>query len=184
PDPPLGAIPRMGMTPALLRLGGAPPARLEALGTVVRGWVAESNGRLEVAVFELDPPLAEREVSSSLFAQLELHCLDTAAAIEARRAPAARAFAILFTCAAQGGAYGGARHGAYGRLDAWRSLAGFVGAGADAPLAELERHAVAAAWYDFGGATSWFHGSVWDLGLAALAPGGGSLAVLAATDVD
>jgi uncharacterized protein DUF6183 len=39
-------------------------------------------------------------------------------------------------------------------------------------------------WFSFDADTDWFEQATWDLGLAAVRPGGQRLAVLAATDTD
>jgi hypothetical protein len=90
----------------------------------------------------------------------------------------------LFAAASTGGAYNRGCYGAYGRLNAWRSVAALSGTADGALLDEVERQARESAWYGFRTATKWFWQVAWDIGLVTVAPGGKRLAVLAATDTD
>ena len=74
--------------------------------------------------------------------------------------------------------------GAYGRLAAWRSLAGISGAAAAASAAEVERQVQECDWFSFDADTKWFKQVAWDIGLAAARPGRQRLAVLAVTGTD
>ncbi|GAA1928452.1 DUF6183 family protein [Streptantibioticus ferralitis] len=75
--------------------------------------------------------------------------------------------------------------GAYGRLAAWRSMAGLGGAPADASAQEVEDHARRSTWFHFEADADWFHNEIGDdYGIAALPPDGRRIAVLAATDTD
>ncbi|SDT31527.1 DUF6183 family protein [Actinoplanes derwentensis] len=90
----------------------------------------------------------------------------------------------LFAAASMGGAYGWGEFGAYGRLAAWRSVAALTGAPPGASAGEVATLAETCTWVWFGGATGWFGGVMWDIGLAVLSADGRRLAVLAATDTD
>lgn len=84
-----------------------------------------------------------------------------------------------------GGMYSTGVDGAYGRLWAWRSLAGLSGTAADASADEVERHASQSTWFHFEADAEWFHNELCaDYGIATLSPDRRRLAVLAATDTD
>lgn len=93
-------------------------------------------------------------------------------------------FAMLFSAASGGGAYNSGRFAALGRLLAWHSLAGLVGALADDPLPEIEATALACQWCFFDSPTEWFYQVAWDIGIACFNPARGEIAILAATDTD
>ncbi|MFE5035151.1 DUF6183 family protein [Streptomyces sp. NPDC056683] len=77
-----------------------------------------------------------------------------------------------------------ARFGAYGRLAAWRSLGGLVGAAPDAPIGHTARLVEQAHWFVADPSSDWFCLVAWDLAVAVLRAGGQEIAVLAATDTD
>lgn len=99
--------------------------------------------------------------------------------------PVQAVWRLLFAAASMGGAHSLGEYGAYGRLASWRALGALSGAGEHARIGDIERRANDCSWYRFrvdvpaGGGPGAFH----DLGLAALAPGGRRLCVLAAVDV-
>jgi hypothetical protein len=157
-----------------------------AAAAAVANWVEESNGRVEARVFGLAEPLDTDAVPSAL-RSLGLECLDgigKKTQFSVSPCPPAWAWQLLFAAASLGGAYNHGSYGAYGRLAAWRSLAGLSGAavGADAGAVEAQIHDC--TWYTFAADTAWFNCVAWDIGLVALAPDRRSLAVLAATDTD
>ncbi|GAA1069377.1 hypothetical protein GCM10009665_76690 [Kitasatospora nipponensis] len=160
------------------------PAMAELSGAAVRHWRDQSNGRIAAQEFWLLDPVTEADLPA-LFERLPLTPWP-ADGTPATLYPASPdvAFRVLLTAAACSPAYGSGLHGAYGRLAAWRSLAGLTGSAADVPLtqvAELVRHT---GWFRVDTTSPWFHEVLWDLGLAALRPGGREVAVLAATDTD
>jgi hypothetical protein len=163
-------------------------ALCERMATVAREW-SPANRRLEARVFTLSPPVAPEALGTDLLVRLGLACLgdmsqDVLGAVT--RADADIAFRQLFAASAYGGPWTPGRFGAYGRLDAWRSLAALVGVDERAPLPEVERQALACTWLDLRGVSEWFSENTWgwELGLAALRPDGASIAVLAATGWD
>ncbi|WP_405861662.1 DUF6183 family protein [Streptomyces sp. NBC_01515] len=92
---------------------------------------------------------------------------------------------LLFDTASMGGMFDSGVHGAYGRLWAWRSIAGLSGAPAGASAGEVEHRARQSTWFHFEADTDWFHGDIdSDYGIAALSPDRRRIAVLAATDTD
>ncbi|MFM9369910.1 DUF6183 family protein [Streptomyces sp. Da 82-17] len=157
------------------------------VGAAVRNWTEESNGRVEAREFLFDEPLAEAAVPAAL-RSLGLDCL---AAHEGRRpaltvtaVPPDHAWRVLFAAASQGGAYNYGGWGAYGRLDAWRSLAALAGVPETAGFEETEARVRASTWYAFESDAPWFEQVAWDLGLLAHTDDGHRLTVLAATDTD
>jgi hypothetical protein len=158
----------------------------DAMTAAVRLWTVESNGRSEARVFDVTPPVAAACLSTGDLLALGLQSLAGAGSADVclRRVVLAEAVAHLFSAAANGGAYGGKAYGAYGRIAAWQSIAALAGQEADLSLAQLAEAANACAWHSFFANSPWFYGVAWDLGLACIRPGGGTVAVLAATDTD
>jgi hypothetical protein len=157
------------------------PADAELIASAVANWTTESNGRIEARVFRLPEPAT---LDGDLLDALGLQALDGEGGIAARQAAPADVMRILFAAASVGGAYGGGQGGAYGRLLAWRSLAGLTGAPAADEVDDVAARAGECAWLTFDADTEWFHAVVWDLGIAALRPDGRTVAVLAGTDTD
>ncbi|WP_420311304.1 DUF6183 family protein [Streptomyces sp. YS-B37] len=92
---------------------------------------------------------------------------------------------LLFATASMGGMFDSGVHGAWGRLWAWRSVAGLCGAPAGASAEEVEQRALQSTWFQFEADTDWFHGDIdSDYGIAALSPDRRRIAVLTATDTD
>ncbi|MEU7103794.1 DUF6183 family protein [Streptomyces sp. NPDC046215] len=161
-------------------------AGAKSMAEAVANWVAESNGRVETRVFDLAGPLDAESVPNALLT-LGLECLNGArkkSRLSVEACPPAQAWGVLFAAASSGGAYNSGSYGAYGRLAAWRSLAGLSGTAEGATTAEVEARARECTWYDFDADTKWFERVAWDIGLAAVSPERRRLAVLAATDTD
>ncbi|MEU1853619.1 DUF6183 family protein [Streptomyces sp. NPDC019990] len=158
----------------------------DGIGAAVANWAEESNGRIEARVFELADPL-EGEAVPSLLAALGLECLKgegKKTGFLAEVCPPDQVWRVLFAAASTGGAYNSGACGAYGRLAAWRSLAGLCGAAEGDPAEAVEARAGACTWYGFSADTKWFEQVAWDVGLAAISPERRRVAVLAATDTD
>jgi hypothetical protein len=152
---------------------------------VVR-WERESNGIIEARVFALNPWVSSEDVSVAGLMSLGLDCLRATKAkqVHISSSSASYALSILFSAASGGGAYSRPPRGAHGRLAAWQSLAGLVGARDDASVETIAALAKQCTWWEFTAENDWFFQVAWDLGLLALRPQGRSLAVLAATDTD
>ncbi|MEU3827565.1 DUF6183 family protein [Streptomyces sp. NPDC029080] len=162
------------------------PAVASRIGAAPANWAEQSNGRVEARVFDLAEPLDARTVPSALLA-LGLECLrgtGKKTPLSVTVCPPALAWRVLFAAASTGGAYSSGSYGAYGRLAAWRSLAALAGSPEGATAAEAEAQVLDCGWHAFDAGTQWFEQVAWDIGLAALSPGGRRLAVLAATDTD
>ena len=95
-----------------------------------------------------------------------------------------RSSRCCFSAASDGAAYSHGEFGAYGRLLAWRSLAGLVGLDAETPLSDISERASDCRWTLFDAANDWFWQIIWDFGIACLSPDGCELAILAASDTD
>jgi hypothetical protein len=159
---------------------------VSAITAAVANWAEESNGTIEARVFTLAGAVTGETVAGTLVT-LPLRCLrgvGRRTGLSVARSDPTTVWQTLFAAAADGGAYNSGAHGAYGRLAAWRSVAGLVGAPDDAPVAELERRAMDHSWYEFDADTDWYCRIAWDLGLVVVAPDGRRLTVLAATDTD
>ena len=158
----------------------------EALSAAVQNWADDSNGEIEAKVFDLGEPVTPATIATALPA-LDLECLEPGT-IPFRLAvfdiSPRIAWWILFHAALDGSAYGRGRYGAYSRLFAWRSLAALAGAAEDAGPEEVAALAEQCSWYHFDAGSEWYSHVFWDIGLVAVRPDGGSLAVLAATDTD
>lgn len=165
------------------------PRELEPIGAAVRGWQESSNGRVEIHVYCFGRRCLEGEVTGDFLNSLGLSCVRGQAPAElgptVTAIPLTRAINVLFAAAANGGAYGGARRGAYGRLDAWTSIAALCGTPMSVGFDKIIKAAESSSWLELEVASyPWFDRVAWDLGLCVLRPDERSLAVLAATDTD
>ena len=158
----------------------------DALTAAVRLWAVESNGCTEARIFDVTPPIATACLSSDDLLALDLQSLAGAASadVQLRRVSLAEAVALLFSAAANGGAYGGKAYAAYGRIGAWQSIAALAGRPSQLSLAQRAEAANACDWHSFFANCEWFCGVAWDVGLVCIRPGGGTIAVVAATDTD
>ncbi|MEV4065280.1 DUF6183 family protein [Nonomuraea dietziae] len=160
------------------------PSAVAEIARAVANWAEESNGRIEIRTFALSA------ASGSIAELLSVLSLDCLAAKGRRSAPStsactpSRVWQVLFAAASAGGAYNHGLYGAYGRLEAWRSMAGLSGAPQTATFADVEHQVQDHRWFTFSATTKWFEQVAWDIAIAALSPDGRSLAVLAATDTD
>ena len=162
------------------------PSMAAAMAVAVANWAEKSNGRIEARVFDLAEPVDAQVVPDTL-AAVGLECLSgltQRSRFSISSCPPAQPWRMLFFAASVGGAYNSGCLGAYGRLAAWRSLAGISGAAEGASAAEVERRVQECDWFSFDADTGWFEQVAWDIGLAAVRPGRQRLGVLAATDTD
>lgn len=161
------------------------PEEAGSVSAAVQGWAEESNGRVVAEVLALGAPVGAGGVPVALLAA-GLECWEgvRAGAFDVLETSPQAVWRVLFAAASNGGAYGGGESGAYGRLAAWRSLAGLAGAPGGASFADVERRVLACGWFAPRADTSWFDRVVWDLAAAALHPDGRRIGVLAATDTD
>lgn len=164
------------------------PRELEPIGAAVRGWQESSNGRVEIHVYCFGRRCLEGEVTGEFLSSLGLSCVRGQTPAEGPTVsgvPVTRAINVLFASSANGGAYGGARRGAYGRLEAWTSIAALCGTPMSAGYDKIIKAAESSSWLELDTSNyPWFDRVAWDLGLCVLRPDERSLAVLAATDTD
>nr|WSY51631.1 DUF6183 family protein [Streptomyces sp. NBC_00886] len=160
------------------------PEVAEAMSAAVRHWLEESNGTVAAQEFWSASPVSPDDFAA-VFERLPLTAWPTGEA-RARLHPATsdRVLRVLLTSAVRSPAYGNGMFGAYGRLAAWRSLGGLVGAAPDAPIDHTAMLVEQAHWFIADPSSDWFHQVAWDLAVAALRPGGQEIAVLTATDTD
>lgn len=161
-------------------------AALEArLREAVLPWTTGSNGKAEAKAFTLAPALGGASPGRWLLRALALDCIDGAQGLRAERCSADTVWGALFAASANGGAYSSGLGGAYGRRAAWVSLAALVDAPAASTPQQIDALAPSAQFLMFGATGSdWWNDIAWDIGVLAVRPGGGSVAVLAATDAD
>ena len=183
---PLGALPLAplpgetavpGVRPELITTAGVVPSATRRTTptdatAAVTSWLTESNGRAEAAVFTLSTPLTVEDVGIRTVESLGLDSL-AGGGLALRAATLSGVVPLLFSAAANGGAYDRGQGGAYGRLAAWQSVKALAGGAVEG-----------CAWWTFEAANDWFRRRAWDLGVLCLRPGGRAVAVLAATDED
>jgi hypothetical protein len=158
------------------------PERTALISTAVLNWQKESNGKIEARMFRVDPP--GRDMVQALLPKLGLESVGSEGIPVRQNAVTKDAFTLLFSAASSGGAYNSGNLGAYGRLFAWRSLAGLVGASIDAPVHDIAASCHTCHWCLFDSPTDWYYQVAWDIGMACFNPARQELAVLAATDTD
>jgi hypothetical protein len=152
----------------------------------VSNWRRHSNGPWQARVFALPPSPLVVPAHPGLLATLPLDAVAgaTPADVVVQPATVYDVFEVLFGAASGGGAYSGRLHGAYGRLLAWRSLAGLTGAAEDDPVERVADLASASGHALFSSRSGWYRQIAWDVGIATLRPDRRTLAVLTATDED
>ncbi|MDB4945524.1 MAG: hypothetical protein JWP97_5058 [Labilithrix sp.] len=157
----------------------------------VQPWTSGSNGRAEAKVFTLTPPIGGAAPGRWLLRALPLTCLEKAQGLRAERAGSEAVWGALFAAAANGGAYSSGLGGAYGRRAAWTSLGALVDAPGAALASDIDALADRCSFLVFGASRGdgadgegFFYDVAWDVGVLAVRSGGGSVAVLAATDSD
>ncbi|MEV0282296.1 DUF6183 family protein [Streptomyces sp. NPDC050610] len=160
-------------------------AQTEAIATAANDWQEHSNGKVEARVFASDVPLDRADLRGVIDA-LPLECLAGArhGTVRMSASTAEGAWRMLFSVASRGGAYSRSRYGAYGRLAAWHSMTGLVGAPVGTEFEQIDASARTCTGYDLGTETDWFYDVAWDFGILALRPDQHHVAVLAATDTD
>ncbi|MFF7205429.1 DUF6183 family protein [Streptomyces sp. NPDC008141] len=155
--------------------------------TIVAAVKAGNWGDCEASVFILDEAITPDRIPA-LLPTLPMPCVDGLGPtdrFEIAVRPAAEIWRMLFATASMGGMYRGGVQGAYGRLWAWRSMAGLSGAPAGASAEEVERQASRSTWFHFEVDAEWFHNDIdADYGIATLSPDRRRIAVLSATDTD
>ncbi|MGC5325472.1 DUF6183 family protein [Brevibacillus sp. SYSU BS000544] len=149
--------------------------------TATRHW-----NRNECKIIKLDAAIQANQLSKHVLTRLSLDSLQGASLTDIyfERISPVRAFQFLYASAANGDAYSNGSGGAYGRLEAWRTLAALVGASEKADYLEVLSLLKGSSWYYFDAASNWFHGVAWDLGIGVLRNDGTTIAILAATDTD
>ncbi len=153
------------------------------ISAAVMNWKDESNGKIEARTFRAG--LSKRDAVAAILPQLGLECLKPTDVIQSRKnATAKDAFTVLFSAASSGGAYNHGNFAAYGRLLAWRSLAGLVGSSPDDSIQEIATSAQSCHWCLFDSPNEWYYQVAWDIGIACANPARQELAVPGATDTD
>jgi hypothetical protein len=153
-------------------LVGEPLANVEQL----------TGGTVEIRVFSIEPAAPADPVA--LLGGLPLDCLRGAKELEWLAVDPARVLAILYGIAAGGAEYNAGMGGPYGRLHAWRSLAGLVGVAPESPLPAIEARASECQLTWFAAPSDWFERVMNDMGLCCVRPSRQEAAVVAATTSD
>jgi hypothetical protein len=157
--------------------------RANSISAAVMNWKDQSNGRIEARTFSIG--LKSGDPSAAMLAKLGLESLRTAGEIQLRGNVGVKdAFTVLFSAASSGGAYNCGEFAAFGRLLAWKSVAGLVGAPNDAPVLDVATSSQNCQWCLFDSPTEWYYQVAWDIGIACFNPAQREVAVLAATDTD
>ncbi|MFF2507777.1 DUF6183 family protein [Streptomyces sp. NPDC058067] len=174
-------------TPRAAELSGlCDVATLEVHETITAAVEAGGWGACGAWVFVLDEAITPDRVPA-LLPTLPMRCVDGLGPtdrFEIVLRPVEEIWSLLFATASKGGMYSSGVHGAFGRLSAWKSMAGLSGAPPDANAEQVERQARQSTWFQFEADADWFHNEIYDYGIAALSPDRRRIAVLAATDTD
>ena len=173
-------IPTSSLNLALHETTTEKEARL--ISSAVDRWTRFSNGQIEAGVFAAERILPP---DNSFLLSLKLKSLAPESShLVSAHLSAAEAFSILFAAAEAGGAYPSGYHGAYGRLFAWQSVTGLVGADEEDSFADVSALAESCDWSFYEASNDWFYQVAWDIGLVCVRPGRKQVALLAATDTD
>jgi hypothetical protein len=157
--------------------------RANLISTAVMNWKDESNGKIEARTFRVR--FSEGYSVAAILPRLGLESIKLTDVMHAREnATAKEVFTVLFSAASGGGAYNHGNFAAYGRLLAWRSLAGLAGSSPAATVAAIAMNAQRCEWCLFDSPNEWYYQVAWDIGIACANPAQQELAVLSATDTD
>lgn len=160
------------------------PDRSKLIASAVLNWQEGSNGKIEARTFRIDCDGSVAPIAA-MIPRLELKCTGPDDEISILESPALnKIFAILFSAASNGAAYNHGEDAAYGRLKAWRSIAGLIGLSEITSISEITHRALECEWIIFTSECDWFYQVAWDIGIACYNPASKELAVLAATDTD
>lgn len=158
------------------------PEQKEMIGIAVQNWVQQSNGKVEVNIYQLNEVMVSQ--FGSALSTLPMDCFQLAQnGRYAKNKSATSILAMLFSASSTGGAYNRGMGSAYGRLQAWQSLAGLMGDNLSMPFPQLIDNAHVCQWVSFE-TDAWFYQIAWDVGIACLNPVTNRLAVLVASDTD
>ncbi|MGP3975910.1 DUF6183 family protein [Streptomyces sp. 8N114] len=162
-------------------------ATVDVYETIVAAVQAGEWGDYGAWVFMLDEAITPDQVPA-LLPTLPMDCVDglgPTGRFEIAVRPADGIWSMLFATASMGGMYGSGVQGAFGRLWAWRSMAGLSGTRVGASVEEVEYQARQCTWFHFEADADWFHNDISaDYGIATLSADRRRIAVLAATDTD
>lgn len=156
----------------------------DAMLSAFQTWFHDSNGKAEAHIFALET-LNENWLSKKQFLNYKLECTvgQTNDDIIFLESNSAQVFNILFSAACNGGAYGSGMYGAYGRLNAWKSLAGLLGIESNFSSKELDYCVQQSNWALFE-TRNWFYRIAWDVGIMVLHPEQKKLSIVAVTDTN
>lgn len=155
------------------------------LGSAFRLWKWSMSQNFEACEFALVEGSNPPRPCAEFLLSLQLDCLRATKSkqIRARQVSFSEVLACLFCAAANGGAYSPGACGAYGRLRAWCSAASFVEC-EQSRIQDVAAVAEEHTWILFDANSKWFRRVAWDVGIAAIAPDGSYVRVLACTDED
>ncbi|GCE14744.1 hypothetical protein KTT_46030 [Tengunoibacter tsumagoiensis] len=155
-------------------------AVIDKMRAAVWDW---SHGTWEARAVQLDQTISTDHLSGRLLRQLGVSCVQNTEGdkIFLSIITGEDALRILFAAASAGGSYDQGHYGAYGRLDAWNSLGGLVGAHEQASVIEIAKLVRESLWCYFRADNEWFYQQPWDIGLLAIRPDRSSLGIIAAT---
>ena len=163
------------------------PEYFAEMSRAVDNWEQESNGRYVTQQFVTQRPIDERTLSeSNLLLKLGLRCLPKLSSgnVYVRPVNSQRVINLLFSAAANGGAYNRGSGNAYGRLHAWQSVRSLMKLTKDTPIHALEEHMAKCIWMTFESDSNWFYQVAWDFGIIAISEDRHTISVLASTDTD
>ncbi|MDE0867071.1 MAG: DUF6183 family protein [Rubripirellula sp.] len=157
--------------------------RSNRISAALKNWEDESNGLIEARTFDMRDGTIP--MLSRLLPTVGLECIGPSdAGVFHDDRPVKFIFTVLFSAASTGGAYNYGEFAAYGRLLAWRSLAGLVGCHENASIEETAVRARDSKWCLFSSSSDWYYQVAWDIGVACVNPTQNELVILAATDTD
>ncbi len=156
------------------------------LQSAFENWYLESNGKIEARQFTAQTAIdVDMITDSRLLLDLDLACLKGTSPdqIIGRNISATQVINVLFTAAANGGAYNQGLGNAYGRLYIWISVAALMNELVQTPITVLNEQMKGCLWFELDTDSAWFF-NVWDAAIVALSRDRRVLTILAATDTD
>jgi hypothetical protein len=146
-----------------------------------------SNGNVEARRFQAQSALsADAITETSLLPDLNLDCLKNVlqGSVGIWAVTSNQVINVLFSAAANGGAYTHGVGNPYGRLTAWKTVAALLDQPDDTPISALNELIAKTQWFEMKAESVWFANVAWDAALIALSQDRRVLTFLAATDSD
>lgn len=148
----------------------------------VDDWLRKSNGKAEVRFGKMEDLETPIEAIIGTLFQAEF---EEKTVLKIAQATPSRIISMLYSTAANGGAYSEGELGAYGRLKAWHSFLGLCGNtfGKDR-INSIQKELEDFTWFEFVSDTWFYRQLSWDIGIVCIHTKSNSVCAMMGTDTD